>query len=166
MWVKISHWKGIIIGIICIAIYFAVCPLYIKWVFGNYTRQFADVLNSHDMVRYDDFFAEDTVFELDGRQIKYADAKENMENMQTFTSVGSYGFLDEWFAFKEYIMEAVRKEHRGCLMLPLSDSQNGKLFIEGEIILERKWLFFFDIEKVTFYEGDDEDRFLKDFLGI
>lgn len=58
-------------------------------------------------------------------------------------------------------------EYRVFLMLSISDYQDGEnIFIEGEMILKRKCFFFFDIEKVTFYEGGEGERFLKDFLGI
>lgn len=94
------------------------------------------------------------------------DAKENMEKVQAFTSRYSYGHLDEWFDFKELIVNTyIRKEYTVSLMLPISDYQDGEnIFIEGEMILKRKWIFFFDIERVTFY--DDKEGFLKDFLGI
>ncbi len=36
--------------------------------------------------------------------------------------------------------------------------------IEGEMVLQRKWLFFFDIEQVTFYS--DSNGFIKEFIGI
>ncbi len=36
--------------------------------------------------------------------------------------------------------------------------------IEGEMVLQRKWLFFFDIEQVTFYS--DSNGFIKEFTGI
>lgn len=163
-----------IIAIVCIALYFTIYPLYIRWISGNYAKKFADVLNSHDMERYDDFFSKDTIFELSGRQIKYIDAKENMEKMQAFTSTSSYGSLEEWYDYKELIMlTCLRKEYTVDLYLPISDYQDGEntlhVFIEGEMILKRKWMFFFDIEKVTFYDGDtdgDDTKFLEDFLGI
>ena len=167
MRVNVSHFKGImIITIICIALYFTIYPIYIKCIAGNYARKFADVLNSHDVEKYDVFFSEDTVFELNGKEIKYVDAKENMEKVQAFTSRYSYGHLDEWFDFKELIVNTyIRKEYTVSLMLPISDYQDGEnIFIEGEMILKRKWIFFFDIERVTFY--DDKEGFLKDFLGI
>ena len=165
-----------IIAIVCIALYFTIYPLYIKWIAGNYAKKFSDVLNSHDMEMYDNFFSKDTIFEFEssGRQIKYIDAKKNMEKMQAFTSKGSYGHLEEWFDFKEFIMNAIRKEYCVYLRLPISDYQNGENIvevgiIEGEMILKRKWMFFFDIEKVTFYVSDTDDddiEFLEDFLGI
>ena len=36
--------------------------------------------------------------------------------------------------------------------------------LEGEFILQRKYLLFFDIEKVTFY--DDQEGFLEKILGF
>lgn len=92
-----------------------------------------------------------------------------MEKEQAFTSKSSYGYLDEWFDFKEFIMEAILKEHMACLMLSVSDCPDREnMFIEADIILERKWIFFFNIEKVIFdeEEGSEEERFIKDFLGI
>lgn len=57
MRVNVSHFKGImIITIICIALYFTIYPIYIKCIAGNYARKFADVLNSHDVEKYDVFF--------------------------------------------------------------------------------------------------------------
>ena len=143
---NISRFKGImIIAIVCIILYFTIYPLYIRWIAGNYAKKFSDVLNSHDM-----------------------------EKMQAFTSKGSYGRLEEWYDYKELIMiTCLRKEYTVDFFLPISDYHDGKdtkPFIEGEMILKRKWMFFFDIEKVTFYVGytddDGDTEFLEDFLGI
>ncbi len=117
--------------------------------------------------RYDSFFSEDTIFELDGRQVKYIDAKESMEKLQAFTSKDSYGNLEEWDDFKEWLMiTCFRNEYTVEFFLPV-DYQDGEntahVFIEGEMILRRKGMFFFDIEKVTFY--DDNIGFLEEFLG-
>ena len=39
--------------------------------------------------------------------------------------------------------------------------------IEGEMILKRKAIIFYEIERVTFYGGNgDCEGFLKDFIGI
>lgn len=159
---------GLIVISLCIPLCF-VYPWYVHWVGGKYAQQFSVVLDSHDMEQYDKFFSEDTIFELNGKQIKYIDAKENMQKMQSFTSRGSYGHLDEWFDFEEYIMNNIRKEYNVSLMLPISDYQNGEDIvqvgiIEGEMVLKRKWIFFFDIEKVTF--DYDKVGFLEQFLGI
>ena len=162
--------KVIAFFIICIVLYLIIYPFYIRWVAGNYTKEFAHVLNSHDMEKYDKFFSEDTVFELNGRQVKYADAKENMEKVQAFTSGGSYGHLEETYDFWELIMNVyVKKEYNVSLMLPVWDYQAGEHIIpvgiiEGEMILKRKAIFFYDIEQVTFY--DDKEGFLKDFIGL
>ena len=122
------------------------------------------------MKKYDKFFSEDTVFELNDRQIKYADAKENMKKVQAFTIKGSYGHLEEEYDFWESIMNVyVKKEYTVSLMLPVWDYQAGEHIItvgiiEGEMILKRKAIIFYDIEQVTFY--DDKEGFLKDFIGI
>lgn len=44
MRVKISYLKIIMIMIACTALYFMICPWYVKGVAGIYTRNFADVL--------------------------------------------------------------------------------------------------------------------------
>ena len=164
------HFKVIIFLIICIVLYLIIYPFYIRWVAGNYTKEFAHVLNSHDMEKYDRFFSKDTVFELNGRQVKYTDARENMEKVQTFTREGSYGHLEEEHDFWELIKHVyVKKEYNVSLMLPVWDYQAGEHIIpvgiiEGEMILKRKAIIFYDIEQVTFY--DDKEGFLKDFIGI
>lgn len=56
MRVKISYLKIIMIMIACTALYFMICPWYVKGVAGIYTRNFADVLNSHNTKSYDRFF--------------------------------------------------------------------------------------------------------------
>lgn len=94
-----SHFKVIVLLIICIVLYLIIYPFYIRWIAGSCAKKFAYVLNSHDMEKYDNFFSEDTVFELNGKQIKYEDAKENMEKVQTFTCDGSYGHLEEEYDF-------------------------------------------------------------------
>lgn len=165
-----SHFKVIVFLIICIVLYLIISPFYIRWIAGNYAKKFAHVLNSHDMEKYDKFFSEDTVFELNGKQIKYEDAKENMEKVQTFTCDGSYGHLEEEYDFWKSIMNAyVKKEYTVSLMLPVWDYQVGEHIItvgiiEGEMILKRKAIFFYDIEQVTFY--DDREGFIEDFIGI
>lgn len=162
--------KVITFLITCIVLYLIIYPFYIRWIAGNYTKKFAYVLNSHDMKKYDKFFTEDTVFELNGRQIKYADAKENMEKVQTFTSKDSYGHLEEEYDFWKWIKNVyVKKEYTVSLMLPVWDYRVGEHIIpvgiiEGEMILKRKAIFFYNIEQVTFY--DDREGFLKDFIGI
>lgn len=165
-----SHFKVIVFLIICIVLYLIIYPFYIRWIAGNYAKEFAYVLNSHDMKKYDKFFSEDTVFELNDRQIKYADAKENMKKVQAFTSKGSYGHLEEEYDFWELIMNVyVKKEYTVSLMLPVWDYRVGEHIItvgiiEGEMILKRKAIFFYDIEQVTFY--DDREGFIEDFIGI
>ena len=165
-----SYFKVTAFFIICIVLYLIIYPFYIRWVAGNYAKEFAHVLNSHDMKKYDKFFSEDTVFELSDRQVKYADAKENMEKVQAFTCEGSYGHLEEEYDFWELIKHVyVKKEYNVSLMLPVWDYQAGEHIItvgiiEGEMILKRKAIIFYDIEQVTFY--DDKEGFLKDFIGI
>lgn len=170
MRVNMSYIKRIVIPIILITLLFVIYPFYIRWIAGNYARKFADVLNSHDIENYDKFFSEDTVFKLDNRQMKYINAKENMVKVQTFTSNGSYGHLEEYDDFKDlFVNTYIRKESTVTFMLPISDYQNGDDIvnvgiIEGEMVLQRKWLFFFDIEQVTFYS--DSNGFIKEFTGI
>ena len=165
-----SHFKVIVFLIICIVLYLIIYPFYIRWIAGNYAKEFAHVLNSHDMEKYDKFFSEDTVFELNGKQIKYEDAKENMKKVQAFTSKGSYGHLEEEYDFWELIMNVyVKKEYTVSLMLPVWDYRVGEHIItvgiiEGEMILKRKAIFFYDIEQVTFY--DDREEFIEAFIGI
>ena len=164
------HFKVIAFLIFCIVLYLIAYPFYIRWIAGNYAKEFAHVLNSHDTKKYDKFFCEDTVFELNGRQIKYADAKENMEKVQTFTCEGSYGHLEEECDFWEFIKHVyVKKDYTVSLMLPVWDYRVGEHIItvgiiEGEMILKRKAIIFYEIEQVTFY--DDREGFLKDFIGI
>ncbi len=124
MRVKISYLKIIMIMIACTALYFMICPWYVKGVAGIYTRNFADVLNSHNTKSYDRFFSKDTIFELNGKQITYADAKENMEKMQAFTSRFSYGHLEEWTNRKEFFAVAISKEYSVCLRLPIVAEQS------------------------------------------
>lgn len=144
-------------------------PFYVHWVAGNYTKKFADVLNSHDMKQYDKFFDDDLIFELNGKEITYADARESMERTQKFSSVGSYGYLDE------YTNVFLEKEYEVSLMLPISEYDNGNDIVnlgmvEGTIILERKWILFFPMKKVIFDEygefGEDREKFLEEFLGL
>lgn len=156
--------KYIVIVIICIALCFAIYPFYIRWITGNYAKRFSVVLNSHDMKRYDSFFSKDTIFELDGKQIKYVDVKENMGKMQAFTSTGSYGHLRESYNYKDLIMS---RSYTVSFYLPIYDCPDrGNMFIGGYMILKRKWLFLFDIEKIIFDEEGEGESFLKDFLGI
>lgn len=70
------------------------------------------------------FFSKDTIFELNGKQITYADAKENMEKMQAFTSRFSYGHLEEWTNRKEFFAVAISKEYSVCLRLPIVAEQS------------------------------------------
>ena len=151
------------------AFLYVIYPFYVHWAAGNYTKKFADVLNSHDMKQYDRFFDDDLIFELNGKEITYADARESMERTQKFSSVGSYGHLDE---FTNVFLE---KEYEVYLMLPISKYDNGNDIVtlgivEGTIILERKWILFFPMKKVIFDESDEfgEDRkeFLEEFLGL
>ncbi len=149
---------GLTAAFLCILFLF-----YSHWIAGNYRTKFADVLNSHDMKQYDKFFDDDTVFELNGKKITYAEARESMEKTQKFSSVGSYGSLPE--DLNEYF----KKEYEVGLMLPISEYDNGNDIVtvgglEGEIILERKWIFFFHMKKVEFYY--DNEGFLEDFLGL
>lgn len=140
------------------------------WIAGNYVKEIANVLNSHDMEKYNKFFSKDTVFKLNDRQIKYVNAKENMVKVQTFTSSDSYGQLEEYDDFKElFVNTYIKKEYTLSLMLPISDYQKGDDIvhvgiIEGEMVLKRKWLFFFDIEQVTFY--GDSKGFIKEFIAM
>ncbi|MDE6844258.1 MAG: hypothetical protein K2J99_00620 [Lachnospiraceae bacterium] len=165
-----SYFKRIVIPIVLSALFFVIYPFCIRWIAGNYAKKIANVLNSHDMEKYDNFFSEDTVFKLNDRQIKYVNAKENMVKVQTFTSSGSYGHLEEYDDFRElFVNTYIKKEYTVSLMLPISDYQKGDDIvhvgtIEGEMVLKRKWLFFFDIEQVTFY-GDGKG-FIKEFIGV
>ena len=121
-----SYIKGIVILIILITLLFVIYPFYIRWIAGNYAMNFEDVLNFHDMEKYDNFFSEDTVFRLEDRQMKYVNAKENMVKVQTFTSNSSYGHLEEYDDFKDlFVNTYIRKESTVTLMLPISDYQNG-----------------------------------------
>lgn len=140
--------------------------MYVHWIAGNYTKKFAVVLNSHDMKQYDKFFSKDTVFELNGEEIEYMEARENMEKVQNFKSGGSYGNLSQ------YTNVYFAKEYEVGLMLPITEYDNGEDIVrvgmlEGDIILERRWIFFFRIKKVIFdYRYDcDGKEFLEDFLG-
>lgn len=159
--VKKLIWIGLIILIV--AFICAVYPLYVHWVAGNYTKKFAVVLNSHDIKQYDKFFFKDTVFELNGEEIEYSKARENMEKVQEFSCGSSYG--NESLVTNVYF----KKEYDVGLMLPIIDYNNGKGFatlgiLEADITLERRWIFFFRIKKVSFY--DDKEGFLENFLGI
>ena len=149
---------GLTAAFLCILFLF-----YSHWIAGNCRTKFADVLNFHDMKQYDKFFDDDTVFELNGKEITYAEARESMERVQKFSSAYSYGNLPE--DLNEYF----KKEYEVGLMLPISEYDNGNDIVtlgilEGEIILERKWILFFHIKKVIFY--DDKEGFLEDFLGL
>ena len=53
---------------------------------------------------------------------------------------------------------------RGSSLLPIVDYNEHNFMLEGEFILQRKYLLFFDIEKVTFY--DDQEGFLEKILGF
>lgn len=154
-------WIGLVV--IIAAFLCAVYPLYVHWVAGNYTKKFAVVLNSHDMKQYDRFFSKSTVFELDGEEIEYSEARENMEKLQNFLCGSSYGNLSQ------YTKVYFDKEYEVGLMLPITEYNNGEEIVrvgmlEGDIILERKWIFFFRIKKVIF--GYDNEGFLEDFIGI
>ena len=145
------------------AFLYIIYPFYVHWAAGNYTKKFAGVLNSHDMKQYDRFFDDDTVFELNGKDITYADARESMERVQKFSSGGSYGHLSE------YTNVFLEKEYDVSLMLSISKYDNGNDIVtvgglEGGIILERKWIFFFHMKKVEFYY--DNEGFLEEFLGL
>lgn len=154
-------WIGLVLLIA--AFLCAVYPLYVHWVASNYTKKFAVVLNSHDMKQYDRFFSKSTVFELDGEEIEYSKARDNMEKVQSFSSSSSYGNLSQ------YTNVYFDKEYDVGLMLPITEYDNGKDIVrvgmlEGDIILERKWIFFFRIKKVIF--SYDNEGFLEDFIGI
>lgn len=81
-----------------------------------------------------------------------------MVAIKTFNSAYSYGHLEEGtnvFTSKKYV---------SSLMLPIVDYNEHNFMLEGEFILQRKYLLFFDIEKVTFY--DDQEGFLEKILGF
>ena len=121
-----SYIKGIVILIILITLLFVIYPFYIRWIAGNYARKFADVLNLHDMEKYDKFFSEDTVFRLEDRQMKYVNAKENMVKVQTFTSNSSYGHLEVYVDFNDlFVNTYIMIEYTVTLWLPISDFLNG-----------------------------------------
>jgi len=146
--------------IFLIVILFPPCvyPYYIHYIVGYYSKQFATVLNSHNIEQYDQFFSEYTVFEVKGKKINYINARENMVAIKTFNSAYSYGHLEEGtnvFTSKKYV---------SSLMLPIVDYNEHNFMLEGEFILQRKYLLFFDIEKVTFY--DDQEGFLEKILGF
>lgn len=154
-------WIGLIVLIV--AFIGAVYPLYVHWVAGNYTKKFAIILNSHDMKQYDKFFSKDTVFELNGEEIEYSKARENMEKVQKFSCGSSYG--NESLVTNVYF----EKEFDVGLMLPIAEYDNGEDIVkvgmlEADIILERKWIFFFSIKNVIF--DYDNEGFLENFLGI
>ncbi|MCM1049480.1 MAG: hypothetical protein NC433_13770 [Clostridiales bacterium] len=155
MWIGLI---GLIVALLCV-----IYPLYVHGVEGNYTKKFAVVLNSHDMRQYDKFFSKDTVFELNGEEVEYSKAREAMEKVQKFSCGSSYGDLGE---FTDVYLQ---KEYEFGLMLPVSEYDNGKDIVkigmlEADIIMERKFLFFFSIKKVIFYY--DKEGFLENFLGI
>ena len=142
-------------------IFFLVYPLYVHWIAGQYAKQFGIILDSHDMEKYDSSFDEDTLFVWNGKEVCYSDARNNMNQLKSFTSAGAYGHLDgdaNLYADREYIVS---------LMLPISNFDDGTVIrevgiLEGEFTIQRKWLFFFHIKQVIFY--DDKEGFLERFL--
>jgi len=56
------------------------------------------------------------------------------------------------------------KEYVSSLMLPIGNYNEHYFMLEGEFILRRKFLFFFEIEEVFFYE--DHEGFLEEILGF
>lgn len=131
---------GIVIGILFY-------PLYVRYVAVNYAREFATVLNSHDIKKYDAFFEKDTVFKYGGKEITYADVREQLAKNQNFESADSYGHLEENIGI------FCTKEYRVSLMLPIStydDEFSG--IVEGWFVLQRKCMLFFEIKEVEIYE--------------
>ncbi len=123
-------------------------PLYVRYVAGNYAKEFAVVLNSHDMKKYDAFFNEDTVFRYGDKEITYADARKHISQIREFESKDSYGHLDEntnVFAEKEYEVS---------LMLPVRVN-NGEFngILEGWLVLKRKCIFLSEIKEVGVYKN-------------
>ena len=55
--------------IFLIVILIIVYPYYIHYIVGYYSKQFATVLNSHNIEQYDQFFSEYTVFEVKGKKL-------------------------------------------------------------------------------------------------
>lgn len=153
-------WISLIL--ILFLIFLLAYPLYVHWIAGHYAKQFGIILDLHDMQKYDSFFDEDTLFVWNGKQILYSDARNNMNQLKSFTSAGAYGHLDEdtnVYTDREYVVS---------LMLPISDFDEGAAtrepgILEGEFIIQRKWLFFFRIKQVYFF--DDKEGFLDRFLG-
>ena len=80
-------------------------PYYVRWSVGNYSKQFATVLDSHSIEQYDQLFSHDTVFEVNGEEIDYFNVRENMIKEKNYNSANSYGNLQEGtnvFTNKEY----------------------------------------------------------------
>ena len=99
--------------IFLIVILIIVYPYYIHYIVGYYSKQFATVLNSHNIEQYDQFFSEYTVFEVKGKKINYINARENMVAIKTFNSAYSYGHLEEGtnvFMYKSEMRQAAKTE--------------------------------------------------------
>lgn len=133
-------------------------PQYVRYAAGYYAKQFATVLNTHNIEQYNQFFSEDTIFVVKGKEINYLNARNNMAEKKTYNSAYSYGHL------KEGTNVFIGKKYISSLMLPITDYNKHNFTLEGEFVLQRKFLFFFEIEKVIFY--DDQEGFLEDNLEV
>lgn len=155
---RINKLYMIAIFVFFIASFIIVYPYYIHWIVGYYSKQFAVVLDSHNIERYDHFFSEHTVFEVNGKKVNYLNARESMIKEKKYNSAYSYGSLQEG------INVFTNKEYVSSLMLPIGNYNEHYFMLEGEFILRRKFLFFFEIEEVFFYE--DHEGFLEEILGF